>query len=133
MTDLICALDNGEDSVSGRVSRERHSSRRDSRPGCPAATFCVAAANFATLTSELHCRPTADSRCSRVSLNGSVARPGEPGRLRFISSNLAGRSLARIVKEKLVAVGIVDNQKPVAPRTILDRNAFGLEFCAQRV
>jgi hypothetical protein len=36
----------------------------------------------------------------------------------------------RIVEEELIAVEIIDHQKPVAPRTILDRNALGLEFCA---
>ncbi len=51
----------------------------------------------------------------------------------FISSNLAGCSLTRIVEEELIAVGIVDHQKPVAPRTLLDRNALGLEFRAQPV
>src|SRR5258708_24247675 len=62
-----------------------------------------------------------------------VAPPGEAGRLCFISSNLAGCSLVRIVEEELIAVEIIDHQKPVAPRTLLDRNAPGLEFCAQRV
>jgi hypothetical protein len=33
----------------------------------------------------------------------------------FISSNLAGCSLARIVEEELIAVEIIDHQKPVAP------------------
>src|SRR5258706_10824481 len=62
-----------------------------------------------------------------------ASRRGEAGRLRFFSSNLAGCSLARIVEEELIAVGIIDHQKPVAPRTLLDRNALGLEFAAQRV
>src|SRR5258708_36204246 len=62
-----------------------------------------------------------------------VAPPGKAGRLCFITSRLAGCSLARIVKEELIAVEIIDHQKPVAPRTLLDRNALGLEFCAQRV
>src|SRR5258708_7863866 len=62
-----------------------------------------------------------------------VAPPGEAGRLCFISSNLAGCSLVRIVEEELIAVEIIDHQKPVAPRTLLDRNALGLEFCAQGV
>ena len=62
-----------------------------------------------------------------------MRHPCEAGRLRFISSNLAGCSLARIVEEELIAVGIIDHQKPVAPRTLLDRNALGLEFRAQRV
>jgi acyl-CoA reductase-like NAD-dependent aldehyde dehydrogenase len=42
-------------------------------------------------------------------------------------------NLARIVEEELIAVGIIDHQEPVAPRTLLDRNALGLEFRAQRV
>src|ERR1700682_3890704 len=58
---------------------------------------------------------------------------GAPRPLPFISSNLAGCSLVRIVEEELIAVGIVDHQEPVAPRTLLDRNALGLEFRAQRV
>src|SRR5467141_4105433 len=62
-----------------------------------------------------------------------ASRRGEAGRLRFFSSNLAGCSLARIVEEELIAVGIIDHQKPVAPRTLLDRNALGLEFRAERV
>src|SRR5260221_483319 len=62
-----------------------------------------------------------------------ASRRGEAGRLCFFSSNLAGCSLARIVEEELIAVGIIDHQKPVAPRTLLDRNALGLEFRAQRV
>ena len=44
----------------------------------------------------------------------------------FVSSDLAGRSLGRIVEEELIAIGIIDHQKPVAPRTLLDRNALGL-------
>jgi hypothetical protein len=55
------------------------------------------------------------------------------GRLLFISNNLARCSLVRIVKEELIAVGIIDHQEPVTPRTLLDRNALGLEFRAQRV
>src|ERR1700730_17925697 len=58
---------------------------------------------------------------------------GAPGPLRFVSTNLAGRSLVRIVEEELIAVGIIDHQEPVAPRTLLDRNAPGLEFRAERV
>src|SRR5271170_4102010 len=53
--------------------------------------------------------------------------------LGFISSNFAGCSLVRIVEEELIAVGIIDHQEPVAPRTLLDRDAFGLEFRAQRI
>src|SRR5215469_10819802 len=56
-----------------------------------------------------------------------------PGRLRFISNNLAGWSLVRIVEEELIAVEIIDHQQPIAPRTLLDRNALGLECRAQRV
>src|ERR1700735_322875 len=59
------------------------------------------------------------------------ARAG--GRSHFVSNNLAGCSLVRIVEEELIAVGIVDYQEPVAPRTLLDRNALGLEFRAQRI
>jgi len=62
-----------------------------------------------------------------------ASRRGEAGRLCFISSSLAGCSLARIVEEELIAVGIIDHQEPVTPRTLLDRNAHGLEFRAQRV
>src|ERR1700730_14668492 len=58
---------------------------------------------------------------------------GAPGPLRFVSTNLAGCSLVRIVEEELIAVGIIDHQEPVAPRTLLDRNALSLEFPAQRV
>src|ERR1700745_1789175 len=58
---------------------------------------------------------------------------GAAARLCFISSNLAGRSLARIVEEELIPVGIIDHQQPGAPGTVLDRNALGLEFRAQRV
>src|SRR5437762_6193569 len=58
---------------------------------------------------------------------------GAAGRLLFISNNLARCSLVRIVKEELIAVGIIDHQEPVAPRTLLDRNALGLELRAQRV
>src|ERR1700677_334321 len=51
-----------------------------------------------------------------------------------ISSLLAaGRSFARIVEEELIAVEIIDHQKAVAPRTLLDRNALCLKFCAQRI
>src|ERR1039458_8637411 len=66
------------------------------------------------------------------------ATAGAAGRLRFISkrsclNDLAGGSLGRVVEEELIAVGIIDHQEPVAPRTLLDRNALGLEFRAQRV
>jgi hypothetical protein len=58
---------------------------------------------------------------------------GAPRRLRFTSYSLAGCSLVRIVEEELIAVGIIDHQKPVSPRTLLDGNALGFEFRAQRV
>src|ERR1700689_1291152 len=58
---------------------------------------------------------------------------GAGGPLPFISNSLAGRSLGRVVEEELIAVGIIYHQKAVAPRTILDRNALGLEFRAQHV
>src|SRR5262245_59092723 len=41
--------------------------------------------------------------------------------------------LVRIVEEKLVAVGILDHQQPVAPVPVLDRSAAALELDAQRV
>src|SRR3954454_22764278 len=49
------------------------------------------------------------------------------------SNTVAGRRLVGIVEEELIAVGIIDHQEPVAPRTLLDRNALGLELRAQRV
>src|SRR3954447_20765422 len=49
------------------------------------------------------------------------------------SNTVAGRRLVGIVEEELIAVGIIDHQEPVAPRTLLDRDALGLEFRAQRV
>src|SRR5271154_6119441 len=51
----------------------------------------------------------------------------------YASSLIAGCSLVRVVEEELIAVGIIDHQETVAPRTFLDRNALGLEFRAQRV
>src|ERR1700722_20042023 len=47
--------------------------------------------------------------------------------------NLASRSLTRIIEEELIAVGVVDHQKAVAPRALLDRNPLFLKFRAQRV
>src|SRR2546429_6832560 len=58
---------------------------------------------------------------------------GAAGRLLFISNHLARCSLVRIVKEELIAVGIIDHREPVTPQTLLDRNALGLEFRAQRI
>ena len=69
-------------------------------------------------------------RASRRVYAVEPAMLGTAARLGFISSNLAGRSLARIVEEELIAVGIIDHQEPVAPRTLLDRSALGLEFRA---
>src|SRR2546427_8900591 len=45
----------------------------------------------------------------------------------------ASKCLVRIVEEELIAVGIIDYQEPVSRRTLLDRNALGFEFRAQRV
>lgn len=59
-----------------------------------------------------------------------LAPPDEAGRLRFISSNLAGCILVRIVEEEVIAVEIIDHQKPIAPRTLRDRNALGLASSA---
>src|SRR5579871_3917541 len=47
------------------------------------------------------------------------------------SDNVA--RLVWIVEKKLIAVEIIDHQEPVAPRTLLERNALGLEFGAQCV
>ena len=44
-----------------------------------------------------------------------------------------GCSVARIVEEELIAVGIIDDQEPVAPGAVLDGNALGLEFRAEGV
>src|SRR5277367_920858 len=44
-----------------------------------------------------------------------------------------GVGLLRVVEEKLIAVGIIDHQQPVAPRAFLDLYALGFEFRAQRV
>jgi len=58
---------------------------------------------------------------------------GEAGPLLSIAVTLARWGLGRIVEEELIAIGIIDHQKSITPRTLLDRNAIGLEFCAQRV
>jgi len=42
-------------------------------------------------------------------------------------------SFGRIVKEELIAVGIIDHQEPIAPRTLLHRHASGLKFPAQGI
>ncbi len=44
---------------------------------------------------------------------------GAARQLYFISNNVAGCSLVRIVEEELIAVGIIDDQETVAPRTVL--------------
>src|SRR5260370_16698091 len=62
-----------------------------------------------------------------------MVRAASRGMESLISNHLAGCSLARIVEEELIAVGIIDHQNPVAPRTLLDRNTPGLEFRTQRV
>ena len=76
----------------GKTPRERNR-RQDSR--------FVKAPNYLT---ELQCH-----------FADVFAAPSEAGRLCLISSNLAGCSLARIVEEELIAVEIIDHQKPVAP------------------
>jgi hypothetical protein len=60
-------------------------------------------------------------------------QPNAARRLRFMFNNLAGSSLARVVEEELIAIGVIDHQETIAPLTFLDRNALGLEFRAQRV
>src|SRR5665811_1126458 len=47
--------------------------------------------------------------------------------------NLSGCSLVRIVEEELIAVEVIDYQKPVAPPTLRDQNSLGLKFRTQRV
>ena len=42
----------------------------------------------------------------------------------------SGCSFSRIVEEELIAIGIIDNQEPVAPGTFLDRYTLGLKFGA---
>jgi len=41
--------------------------------------------------------------------------------------------VVRIVEEELVAVGVIDDQETVAPPALFERNAPGLEFCAQLI
>src|SRR5579884_738628 len=48
-----------------------------------------------------------------------------------MSSSHAGSILVRIVEEELIAVGIVDYQETIAPRTFFDHNSPGLEFGAE--
>jgi len=44
-----------------------------------------------------------------------------------------GCRLVGIVGEELIAVGIIDHQQAIAPRTLLDRNSLGRKFRAQPV
>jgi hypothetical protein len=83
------------------VTREQHGSVELVR--CSLSALAIMRQPFEYLT-ELQCYSAA-----------VVALPGKAERLCFISSNLAGRSLARIVEEELIAVEIIDHQKPVAP------------------
>jgi hypothetical protein len=39
----------------------------------------------------------------------------------------------RVIEAKLIAVGIVDHEEPIAPRAVLHRNAVGFESCTERV
>ena len=69
--------------------------------------------------------------CGRESGSCPNAIRATPGRGRSVSlHSFNTQSVARIVEEELIAVGIVDYQESVAPPTILNRNAFGREFCA---
>src|SRR6185437_4711900 len=52
--------------------------------------------------------------------------------LRFLCRR-ARWSLARIIEEELIAVGIIDHHKPIAPRSLPHRSAPGLEFRTQRI
>jgi hypothetical protein len=42
-------------------------------------------------------------------------RNGRDSEIVFISSNLGGCSLARIVEEELISIEILDHQKPITP------------------
>src|SRR5579863_9496060 len=42
-------------------------------------------------------------------------------------------ALVGVVEEELIAVGIVDYEKPVAPLTVTDCDASGFEFCAEGI
>ena len=53
---------------------------------------------------------------------------GAAGLFRLISDKLFGCTLARVVEEELIAIGIIDHQEPVTPRTALDGNALGLQL-----
>ena len=63
----------------------------------------------------------------------SIVLRGDAKFSRFISRTLAGRSLARVIEEELIAVGIIDDEEAVAPTTIFDLDASGLEFGAESV
>src|SRR5579883_1714644 len=61
-----------------------------------------------------------------------VTMPPASQRDRYDSAHSSvGCSLARIVEEELIAIGIVDHNTPVTPRTFLNRNTPGLELRAQ--
>src|SRR5262249_7601676 len=42
-------------------------------------------------------------------------------------------AIRRIIEEKLITIGIIDHKDPVAPRTVLDRNALGRKLRAQAI
>lgn len=64
--------------------------------------------------------------------NGSRDRTASASREYSGASRWLHR-LVRIVEEKLVAVQILDDQQPITPLAILDRNAVGFELGAQRI
>src|SRR5579859_1941406 len=75
------------------------------------------------------------ARVRQLSPFGGLAAPWgcSIGRAYLAVGSSETVSLFWIVEEELIAVGIVDHQQPISPRTLLDRSAFGLEFRAQRI
>jgi len=47
--------------------------------------------------------------------------------------NIGWCNLVRIIEEELIAIGIVDDQEPITPRTLLNRNAPSLKFHAKSI
>src|SRR5262249_15915808 len=81
------------------------------------------------------CLPWASSSAGRAPRSQRGGRRFDPGLVHQILQDLTflRNSLARVVEEELIAVGISNDQKAVTPRTILDGNAFGFELRAQGI